>query len=175
MDTASANGQGLYEALLQRRDEQRRKRAKGRQVVQARTLKQEIAPQGLIKWYLHPDIDDTVLKTMMFFVQEIPPGSRSGKVRHQGGIAHLIMEGRGCSIVNGVRHDWEAINSLFIPILAEGVVFQHFNADPDRPVRMAVAIPNLVDTLGVDLGAGFEQLEEAPEYIQAQRARGEQR
>jgi gentisate 1,2-dioxygenase len=161
----------LYEALLQRRDGERKAKKAARQVIRGDELPQEVSRQGLLHWYLHPDIHDTVLRTMLFFVQIIPPGSRSGKMRHQGGVAHLILEGRGYSIVNGARHDWEAINSLFLPILREGVVVQHFNADPDQPVRMAVAMPNFVDALGVDLGAGWEQLEDAPEYAQKNGAR----
>lgn len=151
---------------------ERKDKESARQLVRGDELPVEVSRQGLIQWYLHPEIRDTVLRTMLFYVQVIPPNSRSGKMRHQGGIANLILEGRGYSIVNGVRHDWEAVNSLFLPILREGVVVQHFNPDPEKSARMAVAMPNVVEALGVDLGAGWEQLEDAPEYAQRNGARG---
>mgnify|MGYP001559452866 CR=1 FL=1 len=39
-----------------------------------------------------------------------------------------------------------------------------FHADPSKPAKLAVAEPNWYDIMGVDLAAGFEQLEDAPEY-----------
>ena len=53
--------------------------------------------QGLMRWYMHPSIKDTALSTMIFFQQEIPPGSRSGRVKFQGGQVILVLEGKGYS------------------------------------------------------------------------------
>ncbi|MDP3671860.1 MAG: hypothetical protein Q8R69_19500, partial [Telluria sp.] len=40
-------------------------------------------------------------------------------------------------------------------------VHQHFNADPDRPVRLISAINRIYEKFGLN---DLEQLEDAPEY-----------
>ena len=40
--------------------------------------------------------------------QEIPPGSRSGRLKFQGGQILFIVEGRGHTMLDGVKHAWEA-------------------------------------------------------------------
>ena len=72
------------------------------------------------------------------------------------------MEGRGYTLLDGERHDWQAEDLVNIPIRAEGVVVQHVNQDPRRPARFVSADLNLVDILGVDRGAELEQIEAAP-------------
>jgi gentisate 1,2-dioxygenase len=100
----------------------------------------------------------------MVWVQEIPAGSRSGKQKHQGGRVHYVLEGKGYTVVDGVRHEWEKGDVVLLPIKPDGVVFQHFNADTNNRVRLVAAEPNWTDALGVDLGASFEQLEDSPDY-----------
>ena len=73
-----------------------------------------------------------------------------------------ILAGKGYTLLDGERHDWQAEDLVNIPIRAEGVVVQHVNADPRRPVRFVSADLNLVDILGVDRGAVLEQIEAAP-------------
>ena len=90
--------------------------------------------------------------------QEIPPLSHTGKQRLQGGLVHYILEGRGYTVLNGVKHEWEAGDCVVFPILPNGVEYQHFNSDPERVVRFIAAQPNLFDLVGVDMGCGFEQL-----------------
>jgi gentisate 1,2-dioxygenase len=74
-----------------------------------------------------------------------------------------IIQGRGYTMLDGVRHDWEAEDVVNIPIRPNGVVVQHVNIDAREPVVLICADLNLVDLLGVDRGAVFEQLEAAPE------------
>jgi gentisate 1,2-dioxygenase len=95
-----------YEELLNLRDGQRAQRAKGIAIIKQAGLPQEANRQGLMRWYLHPAIKDTVLNTLMFFEQEILPGSRSGRMKFQGGQVIMILEGRGYTLVDGVRHAW---------------------------------------------------------------------
>ena len=54
----------------------------------------------------------------MFFQQEIPPGSRSGRLKFQGGQVIMILEGRGYTLVDGVKHTWEAGDVLNLPLRA---------------------------------------------------------
>ncbi|MEA2657442.1 MAG: hypothetical protein QOF64_20, partial [Candidatus Binatota bacterium] len=100
----------------------------------------------------------------MFYVQEIPGGSRSGKQLHQGGRFHYVLEGKGSTVIDGVRHDWEENEIILLPLSSHGVVHQHYNSDPSKPARLLVSEPNWVHVWGVDLGSGFEMLEPAPEY-----------
>lgn len=152
------------EELFQRRDKERAQKASSVAVVKGKQLPWETNRQGRMRWYLHPNIENTAIRSLLVFVQEIAPGSRSGKQKHQGGRIHYILEGKGYTVINGVKHEWEAGDAVVLPVKPDGVAFQHFNADPANPVRFIAAEPNLFDALGVDMGSGFDQLENAPEY-----------
>lgn len=152
------------EELFQRRDRERSQKANSIAVVKGKQLPWEVNRQGKMRWYLHPNIDTTAIRSLLVFIQEIPPGSRSGKEKHQGGRVHYILEGKGYTIIDGTKHEWEAGDAMVLPVKPDGVTFQHFNADPEKPVRFIAAEPNLFDALGVDMGSGFEQLENAPEF-----------
>ena len=153
-----------WDKLLELRDRQREERRDGLQVVKESELPLEVNRQGQMRWYLHPDIRDTVLSTLMFFEQEIPPGSRSGRLKFQGGQVMMILEGRGYTVVDGVRHSWEAGDVLNLPLRADGITVQHFNSDLDQTAKFIATEPNWFHATGVDRGSGFEQLEDAPEY-----------
>src|SRR5262245_30021128 len=64
-----------YDELLALRDTQRERIRHGIQVIKEADLPIETNRQGLMRWYLHPAIKDTALATLVFFQQEIPPGS----------------------------------------------------------------------------------------------------
>jgi gentisate 1,2-dioxygenase len=152
----------LLDELFALRDEQRRLREKSIQIVRGDELPWEQNRQGKMQWYMHPALTDTVINSLIIFAQEIPPGGRSGRQRCQGGQAIYILEGRGFTVIDGVRHEWQAEDVVQLPLRPDGVEFQHFNADPDKPARFLACEPNLVHSLGVDRGSGFEQLEDAP-------------
>jgi hypothetical protein len=153
-----------WDELLALRDQQRVQRSKGMAIIKQAGLPQESNRQGLMRWYLHPAIKDTVLNTQIFFEQEIPPSSRSGRLKFQGGQVIMILEGSGYTLVDGVKHAWEEGDVLNLPLRAKGIIVQHFNTDPVKPARFVAAEPNWVDCTYVDRGCGFEQLEDAPEY-----------
>ena len=90
-----ARGEELLGRPLATRDQQREQIRTGLQVVKETELPLESNRQGLMRWYMHPSIKDTFLSTMIFFQQEIPPGSRSGRVKFQGGQVILVLEGKG--------------------------------------------------------------------------------
>ncbi len=160
----SARGNTLFDALLRVRDEQREQMKGARVIIQGKSLPLENNPMGHFRWYVHPHMRDVVSRAQMMYVQEIPPGSRSGKQLHQGGRFHYVLEGQGRTIIDGTRHDWEKDDIILLPIKSHGVVHQHFNTDPQNPAKLLVAEPNWVDVWSVDLGSGFEMLEPAPEY-----------
>lgn len=154
----------FWDELLTLRDRQRDRMHNGIQVIKEKDLPLETNRQGLMRWYLHPGISDTVLSTLMFFQQEIPPRSRSGRVKFQGGQVIMVTEGRGYTLVDGVKHEWEEGDVINLPLRARGIVVQHFNPDPERVARFVASEPNWFECLFVDRGSGFEQLEDAPEY-----------
>ncbi len=160
----SPRGNTLFDALFRIRDEQREQMKHARMVVQGKSLPLESNPMGLFRWYVHPHIKDVACRAQMMYVQEIPGGSRSGKQLHQGGRFHYVLEGKGSTVIDGVRHDWEENEIVLLPLSSHGVVHQHFNSDPSKPARLLVSEPNLVHVWGVDLGSGLEMLEPAPEY-----------
>ena len=153
-----------WDELLALRDRQREQTRHGLQVIKEKELPLEVNRQGLMRWYLHPAIKDTALSVLMFFQQEIPPGSRSGRLKFQGGQVMMITEGRGYTVIDGVKHPWKAGDVLNLPLRADGIIVQHFNTDPNNPAKFVAAEPNWFECTTVDRGSGFEQLEDAPEY-----------
>jgi len=154
----------FWDELLALRDQQRVQMRKGIQVIKEKDLPLETNRQGLMRWYMHPEIRDTALNTLLFFQQEIPPGSRSGRLKFQGGQVMMILEGKGYTLVDGVKHAWEAGDVVNLPLRAKGIIVQHFNTDPHNPAKFVATEPNWFACSYVDRGCGFEQLEDAPEY-----------
>jgi mannose-6-phosphate isomerase-like protein (cupin superfamily) len=151
-----------YEELLELRDKERRRIAGSSVCVKGKELPWEVNPQGRMKWYMHPNIDATTHKFLIFYAQEIPPGSRSGKQQYQGGVVFVVVEGAGYTVLDGERYDWKKGDLLQLPIRPDGVTFQHFNSSDKQPALLIAAEPNLTATTGVDRACGFEQLETAP-------------
>jgi quercetin dioxygenase-like cupin family protein len=163
---AEADGQGdgtLFGALIAQRDRERRRLQTARMVLKGKEIQPEVNQMGIFYWYAHPHMPDLGSRTIMMWVQEIPPGSRSGRQLHQGGRLHYVWQGRGHTLIDGVAHEWEAGDQILLPLKFEGTIHQHFN-DGGEPVKLVCAEGNLFDTLGVDLGSGFEVLEPCPEY-----------
>jgi gentisate 1,2-dioxygenase len=65
---------------------------------------------------------------------EIPPGWNTGKHSH-GEEAIFIVKGKGCSVIDGKRYDWEDESCLSIPF---GVAHQHFNLGNDTVRYLSV-------------------------------------
>jgi len=153
-----------WDEILAIRDQQREQMRNGLQVIKEKDLPLEVNRQGLMRWYLHPSIKDTVLQTMLFFQQEIPPSSRSGRLKFQGGQVMMILEGSGYTLVDGVKHAWSAGDVVNLPLRANGIIVQHFNTDANITAKFVAVEPNWIECATVDRGSGFEQLEDAPEY-----------
>jgi gentisate 1,2-dioxygenase len=151
------------ERLFQIRDEQRKKRPNGRTIVRYRDLPIEKNRNGLQRWYMHPDMDDNAIQTLLAHIQELPPGGRSGKQKSQGGQVAFVWEGRGYTLIDGVRYDWDRHDVLNFPVRTDGIVVQHVNLDQENRAQLFICEPNAIDALGVDRGCGFEQIEDAPE------------
>jgi hypothetical protein len=155
--------ENLLEWLYQLRDLQRAKKAKSAWLIKGGDLPVERNRQGQMQWSLHPALDNIAVRSMLFFRQQIPPGGRSGVQRTPGGCVMFITAGSGFTMLDGVRHDWVMGDVVNIPIRVGGIVVQHGNDDPDVTAEFVQADVNVVDSLGVDRGALFEQIESVPE------------
>lgn len=159
----------FWEMILDLRDEQREHRKAGVQVIKEAELPLELNRQGLMRWYMHPEIKDTILSTYLVFSQEIPPGSRSGRLKFGGDQVIYVIEGQGYTLLDGVKHPWKAGDCLNLPLRKPGIVIQHFNTDPEKTAKFIAVEPNFLACASVDRGVGFEQLENAPEFDRAKR------
>lgn len=162
--TQKLKARNFWGELVALRDQQRKERETAIQVVHLRDLPQENNTQGLMKWYMHPGIEDIALRTLSIFEQELPPRGRSGRLQFQGGQIMFIIEGAGYTLIDGVRYNWKKKDVLNLPTKKDGIIIQHFNTSEDEPARFLVVEPNLFAATGVDRGCGFEQLENAPTY-----------
>lgn len=158
----------LLHDLFLRRNQWRERMGKARWIIKEKDQPLETNPMGIYRWYIHPSFDDVAMKAILYWVHEIPPGSCSGKQKFQGGRIHFVLEGRGYSLINGIKYEWGPEDLIISPIISGGVVVQHFNSNANNPVRLACAEPNWYDILGVDMASGFEQLEDCPEWKASQ-------
>jgi gentisate 1,2-dioxygenase len=148
-----------YDELMALRDAERQRQANAQTVVRGAALPWEDNPQGRMKWYMHPNMEENVLRTLLFVVQEIPPGETTGTQRTPGGVVGYVWRGKGATILDGERFEWEAGDALCIPIRTGGVTVQYENTDPEQVAHLLLCEPNLIGALGVDRGWGLEQLE----------------
>ena len=153
-----------WDETIALRDRQREYRKTAVQIVRSEELPQESNQMGLMRWYLHPSITDTVLSSLVFFEQEIPPGSRSGRLKFQGGQVIYVLEGRGHTLIDGVKHSGGGGDLLTLPLRKDGIIVQHVNDDPDRPAKFVAVEPNLWECTGIDRGSGFELLHASPDF-----------
>ena len=149
----------LYEEILKLRDRQRAQRRLAHWTLKGKEIPWENNRQGIMRWYLHPLLDDVVIQTLILFSQEIPPDGHSGKFRYQGNQVIYILRGKGATVIDGVEHPWEAGDVVQLPIRRDGIVVQHFNRSPTDPCRFAACEPNHLHSAGVDRASGFELLE----------------
>ncbi|MFI5268880.1 MAG: hypothetical protein ACHQ7M_16005 [Chloroflexota bacterium] len=160
----SAAPDNLLDWLFQLRDEQREQRSKGAWLIRGKDRDWEHNRQGKMKWFMHPALDDACIRSLLFFEQEIPPGGKTGVQMTPGGACMYIIQGRGYTLLDGQRHDWQAEDVVQIPLRRDGVKVQHVNTDLRQAVRFVSAEVNMLDILGVDRGAALEQIEDAPDY-----------
>ncbi len=164
----------LYQNQLDEVANQPARNAKRKKIVRPDDMPWEMARQGLLKHLLNEQMN-TRMETVDAYMQIIPPGSRSGKHRHLAEECLYVLEGRGYDLHQDCdveitdtyhwkaqdeikRYEWEAGDIIYIP---PNTIHQHFNADPNRPVRLISAINRVYKFCGLN---DLEQIEDAPEY-----------
>jgi quercetin dioxygenase-like cupin family protein len=164
----------LYQSLLDDARNAPARNAKRKKIVHPEEMPWEMSRQGLLKHILNEQMN-TRMETVDAYMQIIPPGSRSGKHRHLAEECLYVLEGRGYDLHQDCdveitdtyhwkpqsevkRYEWEAGDVIYIP---PNTIHQHFNADPERPVRLISAINRVYKFCGLN---DLEQIENAPEY-----------
>jgi quercetin dioxygenase-like cupin family protein len=166
--------QNLYQELLDDAANAPARNKKRKKIVTPADMPWELSRQGVLKHLLNEGMN-TRMETVDAYMQIIPPGSRSGKHRQLAEECLYVLEGRGydlhqdCDVeitdtyhwtpqTEVKRFEWEAGDVIYVP---PNTISQHFNADPDRPVRLISAVNRIFKACGLN---DLEQLEDAPEY-----------
>jgi quercetin dioxygenase-like cupin family protein len=164
----------LYQNLLDDATNAPVRNAKRKKLVHPEDMVWEMSRQGLLKHLINEGMN-TRMETVDAYMQIIPPGSRSGKHRHLAEECLYVLEGRGYDLHQDCdveitdtyqwkpqgevkRFEWEAGDVIYIPPCT---IHQHFNADPQRPVRLISAINRVYKNSGLN---DLTQIEDAPEY-----------
>ena len=72
-----------------------------------------------------------------------------------------VLEGKGYSVVDGERKDWEKGDLVLLPMRPEGVEHQHFNLDPAEPAVWAAFIHIPIQEF---LASDLQQTENSPDF-----------
>ena len=165
--------QKLYQALLEDAATAPARNAKRRKIVHPEDMPWEMSRQGLLKHLLNEGMN-TRMETVDAYMLVIPPGSRSGRHRHLAEECLYVLEGHGYDLHQDCdveitdtyhwkpqdevkRYEWEAGDVIYVP---PNTIHQHFNGEPDKPVRLISVINRIFKACGLN---DLEQLEDAPE------------
>ena len=159
--------QNPYELALQQDKAFGERQMMGRIVVKLADCQQELSRQGRLRFYLDPTVDDTPLRNWVVFTHEVR--TVSGKHRHQGGLVIYVIDGKGYSVVDGERVDWEKGDLLLLPMRPNGVEHQHFNATPGQPALWMAFIHQPTREY---VASEMTQTEVSPEYRQQEETGG---
>jgi len=159
-----APAKSSYELAIQQDREFAERQMTGRIVCKYEECPQLLTRQGRLRNYLGLTIEDTPLQDWIVFTHEIR--TASGKHRHQGGLIIYVISGKGYSVVDGERVDWEKGDLVLLPLREKGVEHQHFNLqDPEHPALWMAFIHGPMRNY---LASEMTQSEVSPEYKKMQ-------
>ncbi len=92
--------------------------------------------EALMVEYVDPSNGRPVFKTITFFVQMLRPGEKTLPLRQTASLLVAPFEGKGHSIVDGKRFDWNRFDTLAVP---GGSWCEHANGSNTDPVYLFVA------------------------------------
>jgi gentisate 1,2-dioxygenase len=92
--------------------------------------------EALMIEYVDPITGGPVFKTITFFAQMLRPGESTLPLRQTASLLVAPFEGKGHSIADGKRFDWQAFDTLALP---GGGWCQHVNGSPTEPAILFVA------------------------------------
>ncbi len=147
---------------MRRIDNERIKRlTEGQVIIKGKDLGWEQGRQGLVKFYSWDKIWEKLsVAGWRIFISRIK--KHTGKHVHQGGLVIYVLGGKGYTVVDGTRYDWEEGDLILLPIKPDGCEHQHFNENPDKPADwMAFIFTPLRDPAGVE----FVQKTDHPDWV----------
>jgi hypothetical protein len=150
-----------YERSMRARAEWTQRNLTGPLVVSQDDREWYQARQGKLLYYLCPvSHKESPLNHWRVFMHEIK--TVSGKHRHQGGLLIYVLEGKGYSIVNGERKDWQKGDLVLLPMAPGGVEHQHFNLEPDKGAARWIAFINM--PIHEHVASDLQQVENSPDF-----------
>jgi gentisate 1,2-dioxygenase len=166
--------EALYQQLLDDATQAPARNALRKKIVKPEDMPWEMSRQGLLKHLLNEAMN-TRMETLDAYMQIIPAGSQSGRHRHLAEECLYVLEGQGYDLHQDCdveitdtyhwtplpeiqRFDWQAGDVIYVP---PNTIHQHFNASPDRPVRLISVINRIFKSCGLN---DLEQLDDAPEF-----------
>ncbi len=153
--------ENLYDFNYRFRQNWLRQRLNGAIILKGKEIAWEQSRQGLIKYYCHPKFwTEQSVPGWSVFIHKIQ--KHSGKHIHQGGLGLLVLEGKGYTVVDGIRYDWEKDDLILLPVKPNGCEHQHFNADPSGKAAEWMAF--IFNPYFEALGAPLEQKAESPDW-----------
>lgn len=164
----------LYQQLLEDAETAPERNAKRKKVVLPAEMPWEMSRQGLLKHMINEGMN-TRIETMDVYMQIVPPGSKSGRHRHLAEEILYVVEGQGYDMhqdcdaditdkliwrpqENVQKFEYVSGDVIYIP---PNTIHQHFNASPDRPLRLISCINRIFKQCGLN---DLEQMDDAPEY-----------
>lgn len=149
-----------YEHIMRQRKEMAERNLTGPVVIRSEDREWYQTRQGKLRYYLCPvTFKNTPLQHWRVFAHDIR--TRSGKHRHQGGLVIYVLEGKGYSVVDGERKDWEKGDLVLLPMKPEGVEHQHFNLNPAEP---AIWVAFIHIPIQEYLASDLQQTENSPDF-----------
>lgn len=152
-----------YDLRVKENNKELERRKKTRKVIKGKSIPWEASRQGFLRWYCDEHIENVVSKLWIIFAHDIR--THSGKHKHEGG-GHLFVErGKGYSVINGARYNWQAGDLICLPPVLGGIEHQHFNLD-NKPSRWVALLNNIkVNAVGhylrqVETRPGWKEPEE---------------
>lgn len=125
-------------------------------------LMDHVQGHATIYWFAHPNLNTPLRVFNWVFECHIPPGGSSGLHVHPAEAVIRILEGKGYSIVDGQRYDWEEGDVVCVP---SGLPHRHVNASDTQLVRfLGVQATQLYELLGM---GDVKTLEAAPDLKDA--------
>jgi len=85
---------------------------------------------GVMMEYTNPTSGGPVMPTMGCFVQMLKPGERTHAHRHTSAAIYHVVEGHGCSLVDGHSLEWQPKDVFCVPGWAS---HQHMNLSHTEP------------------------------------------
>src|ERR1700681_1754412 len=148
-----------YERVMRQRKELKERNETGPVVIKEAKQEWFQPRQGKLKLFLDSlSFKITPLQQWRVFIHDIR--TKSGKHRHQGGLVIYVLEGKGYSIVDGEKKDWEKGDLVLLPMKPEGVEHQHFNLDPAEPAIWVAFIHIPIQEF---LASDLQQTENSPD------------